>query len=176
MRSIALLAIVVAAAACSHEPPEDPSCRPDMLEPDIAYAGPLDGPGVGEGGALKAPPAGKSYAISSTYLRQKRDEATAKRFQTLMAPIAMALANQQGLVAMQLSFSEKCATARTLSVWEDEAAMYRFVTGPAHLEAANAIDEISRGGSIALHWTGSEKDATWDRAAVQLAANQGPVY
>src|SRR5262245_33190350 len=110
--------LMLSAAACSREPAEDPACRADALEPDIQYAGPLDGPGVPEDGTLAALPAGKKYAISSTYLRQKRDETAQKRFQGLMGPISLQLSNQPGLVAMQLTFSEKCHTARTLTVWQ----------------------------------------------------------
>lgn len=171
-----MLPLMILAAACSREPAEDPACRADALEPDIMYAAPLAGPGVAEDGTIAAPAAGKRYAISSTYLRQKRDEPSQKRFQTLMAPMAMQLSSQPGLVALQLSFSEKCLSARTLTVWQDEAAMVGFVMSDSHQAAIAAIGDVSRGGSIALHWLGSEQDATWDKATAKLGAHAGAEY
>ncbi|MBL8949866.1 MAG: DUF3291 domain-containing protein, partial [Myxococcaceae bacterium] len=119
---------------------------------------------------------GKPYAISSTYLRQPSGEAAEKKFSQLMAPISMQLTNQKGLVAMQLTFSEHCHTARTLTVWEDEAAMYSFVMSKAHVDAMAAVGELSRGGSIALHWSGSDRDATWSTATQKLGAHSGAQY
>jgi len=171
-----ILPLLLVAAACSREPAEDPSCRADLLESDLAYAGPLAGPGVAGDGTVKAPAAGKPYAISSTYLRNKRDEPSQMRFRALSAPISMQLMNQPGLVAVQLGFSEKCLTARTLTVWEDEAAMYAFVASDAHKTAVASIGEVSRGGSVAMHWMGSEKEATWEKATAKLGAHSGPEY
>ena len=98
------------------------------------------------------------------------------RFQELVEPIATDLASRDGLVGLSTGGSPGCGTARTLAVWRDDAAMFAFVTGEAHSAAMAAIDELSRGGSVVTHWLGDQTSATWENAAEQLAAEDGPTY
>ena len=112
--------------------------------------------------------------MSSTYLQLK--PAQQGRFQELLEPIETDLASRDGVVALSFGGSPACGTARTLAVWRDEAAMFAFVTGEAHSAAVSAIDELSRGGSVVTHWAGDESSATWEAAAAQLAADDGPTY
>jgi quinol monooxygenase YgiN len=159
------------AGSGSTEAPEaDPfaGCAPGTLEADM-NAAPLSGPGV-QDGALEP----GEYIVSSTYLQLKPDKLD--RFQELLKPIEADLASRDGVVALSFGGSPTCGTARTLAVWRDEAAMFSFVTGEAHSAAVGAIDELSRGGSIVTHWTGDQASATWDAAAGQLAADDGPTY
>jgi heme-degrading monooxygenase HmoA len=152
---------------------EDPlaDCTRGQMEADLESS-PLAGSAVREDGTL----APGRYIVSSTYLRLQPGEVALARFQQLMGPIAQALETQEGLVAIQLAASERCGTARTLSVWRDAEAMYGFVVGPAHQAAVEAVGEVSRGGSIVTHWEDDERGATWEKAARQLAADPGPFY
>jgi len=138
---------------------------------------PLSGPGVDpETGELKPPPAA-GYIVSSTYLRLKSKPGEFQRFGELMGPIQQALAEQPGLLALQLSTSDSCSSARTLAVWESADAMYEFVTSPAHMAAVDAVGEVSRGGSIVTSWRASQTgEATWDEAVRKLDADNGPFY
>lgn len=151
---------------------EDPfaNCTRDSMEADL-QASPLAGSAVRADGTLTP----GQYIVSSTYLRLRPGEGQA-RFGQLMGPILESLQAQEGLVALQLGTSERCGTARTLSVWKDEAAMYVFVAGSAHQAAVNAVEAVSRGGSIVTHWADDERGVSWEKAARQLAADPGPFY
>jgi hypothetical protein len=148
----------------------DDGCREDELEADMPRT-PLAGDDVVDG----AVPAG-SYAISSTYLRLPEGEAARERFFALVGPVLADLTTREGAVASALALSASCNTARTLTVWRDQDAMYEFVAGEAHLAAMAAVGEVSRGGSIAKHWLGDESEANWDSAAEQLGAFDGRTY
>lgn len=152
-------------------PPEGPLCARGTLEPDLAMQTPLMGSGVDPATGAIAPPPSGSYVVSSTYLALKPDPAAQARFGELTGPIQAALMNQEGLVGLQLASSKSCVTARTLTIWASEEAMYAFVTGPAHMEAASSFSEVSRGGSVVTHWSAaSTGEIRWEEAAKKLAA------
>ncbi|WP_164018605.1 antibiotic biosynthesis monooxygenase family protein [Pyxidicoccus trucidator] len=152
---------------------EDPlaDCARERLEEDLQML-PLAGAAVRADGTLEP----GSYIVSSTYLKLRPEPEALARFQALMGPISESLQAQQGLVALQVASSERCGTARTLSVWRDEAAMYSFVSGSAHQAAVSSVREVSRGGSIVTHWTDNERGVSWTKAARQLGADPGPFY
>lgn len=150
---------------------EDPACMVAGLEPDLRMS-PLQGPAVDANGALAA----GQYVFSTTQLRMKSTAAAAQRFNEVMGGIGAALETQPGLLAHSVATSTRCNTARTLTVWRDEAAMYAFSSGGPHANAVAAVSEISRGGSRVTHWNGPATDATWDNAALTLTASTGPSY
>jgi hypothetical protein len=122
------------------------------------------------------PPA-EGYVVSSTYLRLQHTPEAARRFQELNGPIAADLMTRPGLLAIEFGIAGRCNTARTRSVWASTEAMYEFVTGEAHGAAVQAIDELSRGGSVVTHWTAKTLEETsWDEAAARLRGDKGPVY
>lgn len=189
-RGCALAALLVL-AACGQSPtepsheampdmataPATSECSREVLEPDTQPS-PIAGAGVDAmTGTLAAPKSGK-YIVSTTYLTLKPGADVAQRFGALMGPIMAQLKAQRGLAAISLASSQKCGTARTLAVWEDEAAMYEFVASPAHVSAISAIGEVSRGQSLVHHF--SETDAaravSWSAVVTQLKAITGPLY
>ncbi len=79
--------------------------------------------------------------------------------------------------ASQLGVSMSCATARTFTVWRDEAAMMAFVTSAAHGAAVARIGEISRRESLVTHRTGAVvAEISWDEELVRLNEDTGPLY
>jgi heme-degrading monooxygenase HmoA len=152
----------------------DDGCARGSIESDLAFT-PMSGPKV-EGGALVAPGA-EGYVVSSTFLRLRPGEESNKRFQELFAPILAGFAARPGMQAFQLGLSASCNTARTLSVWSSTEAMYDFVTSDEHMAAVNAVGEVSRGGSVVVHWDATNVDeSSWDEAARKLASASGPFY
>lgn len=161
-----------AGGGASHDPPGIPGCARTKMETDLK-AGALAGPGVDASGALKPLP--KGAYVSSTYLAIKTDAATQKQFQGLATKVIGVLASTPGLLAFSVGISQSCSTARTLSVWQDEASMVKFSVGPEHAAAAAAIDQLSRGGSIVTAWAASDvHEASWDYALTQLGDATGP--
>ncbi len=153
----------------------DDGCPRGTLELDIAYT-PRTGPKVDASGTLMPPP-GDGYVVSTTFLRLRPGDEAGKRFAELFGPVALQLQHQPGLEALQLATSANCGTARTLSVWSSLEAMYDFVASDAHQAAANAVSELSRGGSTVIHWSAENvEQASWQEAAGRLAAAKGPFY
>ncbi|MET0385128.1 MAG: hypothetical protein ABW321_04175 [Polyangiales bacterium] len=189
-----------AAGAAAPTTPEPSSEAPDAAAPsgdaaadpgEVAQPSPAAdgcGRGVIEGDLVTPTPDGGNvpvtelqvppgrYVVSTTYLQLRQDDAGRARFGELMVPIMAELASRPGLVGVSLSTSRSCGTARTLSVWEDDAAMLGFVTSEAHLAAMGAVTEVSRGGSLVTHWEGDETTVSWQSAADHAGAAEGPFY
>ncbi|MRG97494.1 antibiotic biosynthesis monooxygenase family protein [Polyangium spumosum] len=175
----ALLSVsLLACGGSDAEPPSQPppvtsgdGCVRDELEPDFEPT-PLQGAGVDAEGKL----APGTYLVSSTYIHRKGTPESDAKFGELVGPIVQALQSQPGLVAFQLGTSASCSAGRTLTVWEDEEAMYQFVGSPAHAEAMARTGEVSRGDSVVTSWQDDERGATWEKALEKLAAETGPTY
>lgn len=166
MRTLALFLVL---AGCGPTIDET-RCTRATLESDLRTTGALSGKGVDPGtGALKA----GHYVISSTYLKLATSPAGQKAFREVMEGIASSIDTQPGLEASLLTTSAECLSARTLSVWKDEASMYAFVGSPAHVRAMTRAQEMSRGGGGVTHWAGTESDATLEVGAQKLGAKPG---
>ena len=177
MKKAFLFGLSIQFIACG-EPqiPNDTLCRGAALEDDIAYGAPLKGTGVDTSGNLKAPPEGTQYQVSTTYLRFKPDEKSIALFRELMVSVGEELQRSEGLVAFQLGGSDTCRTARTISVWESEATMGKFVVSAAHRRAMASIGQLSRGGSATRSWKGNESVATWNEATRLLGEVEGSSF
>lgn len=181
LRAITLVASSIAlfAVACAPVNTQEdasvfdagPQCRANLNEPDFQPS-PWQS---GAGQTLQALPAG-SYMVSATYLTLRPGSAAAQEFQQLMTAINMDLRTRDGLVAYSVNTSSACLTARTVSVWRDEAAMLAFVRAPAHLAGVSAISRISRGGSNTTHWSANASDITWPAAIERIGAAPGPTF
>lgn len=147
-----------------------PGCSRGTMEDDF-QAAPLMGPGVQNGVLPKG-----EYLISTTYLQLRQDATAQSKFNDLMQPLVADLMTRSDLVAVSLGTSASCGTARTLSVWRDDAAMMGFVAGPAHRAAMSSVREISRGGSMVTSWLGNEGDATWKVSAEHAGQDDGPQF
>lgn len=165
---------------------DDPfaDCDRGVLEADIMGADQMGnpiplvwmGPGVDPMTGMLVDD-GSTYVVSSTYLAMKPDPAAQQAFGEVTPPIVPELFGNPGVVAFQLGSSNACASARTLTVWRDEAAMMAFVMSDAHATAAARIGEISRGSSVVTHWTGATvAEIDWDIAVEHVAADAGPFY
>jgi len=150
--------------------PTAAECERFKLETDFEGA-PLTGPRVQDGELMEG-----DYIISSTYLQLRAEPEARQKFGELMQPIMADLMKRDGLLALSFGDSKRCGTARTLAVWRDDVAMFGFVTGEAHGRAVQAIDALSRGGSVVMHWNGDKNSANWSSAMNYLAEAEGPFY
>ncbi len=166
MMTMAMLALV----GCGTAHPNDTLCVRSYTEPDLRVAGALTGPGVD---AATGKLAAGTYLFSSTYLRLSTDAAGQQTFQSAFKAISDSLATTPGLVAFQFATSDECLTARTLSVWKDDASMYGFVGGAAHSSAISEMSKLSRGGGVVTHWSGTEADATMDVGIAHVSVAAG---
>ncbi|MCU0687999.1 MAG: hypothetical protein MUF34_38110 [Polyangiaceae bacterium] len=187
--SLLLATVVLAASACGNDDDDakggsvsaetsNDGCARGTLEADLSnyqgqttYEGEvlagqtkLVGPGVDATGKLKP----GSYVFSSTYLRMPTDGSALGRFLQLSAPMLESLPTLPGLVAFSFSSEPSCTALRTLTVWENEEAMFAFAASASHRTAVAATSEVSRGGSAVTHWSGTEADGTWTKSAAEL--------
>lgn len=152
-------------------------CTREFLEEDLVVIDTMGNPGpVRWYGPGADPETGEliddgetEYHVSVTYLALRPENI--EQFLGLIPNVNQALFSNPGLVAVQLADSQQCATARTLTVWTDEAAMYEFVGSQAHVDAIVAFPDISRGQSTLASFGGVKaSDITWDRALAELEA------
>jgi hypothetical protein len=152
-------------------------CVATQLEADLG-ASPLAGAIVNpETGEVTMPEDGSEVLVAMTYLRLQGTEASSARFDEVMGGILGSLGQSEGLLASSLAVSERCGTARTMTVWRDQASMMAFVISDAHSAAMSVVSEISRGGSITQHFqTSSAADIDWAAAAAKFVDHTGPQY
>lgn len=159
-------------------------CDRGVLEPDLLSQDPMGNPvptgwfGAGVDPATGAlVDDGSTYVVSATYLTLRPDGDAQAAFGEVMGPIVPELYGNPGLVASQLGVSSSCGTARTFTVWRDQAAMMAFVTSAAHTAAIARVGEMSRGQSLVTHWVAAPvAEITWDEALARLVADTGPFY
>ncbi|MFO0599372.1 MAG: hypothetical protein U0228_28955 [Myxococcaceae bacterium] len=168
--SIATLVLAACGGAMTTTPtpmlPPDDECTRGLAEADLV-ATPWSGPGVQADGGLVEQ---NDVVVTTTFLALEPDEASAKAFREVFAEIRTDLDTREGLIAWRTSTSTRCVTARTLTVWTDEAKMFAFVNGQAHGKAVRAVVELSRGHSAVTQWRGPTSDATFETAIQKIGA------
>lgn len=148
------------------EPPgiaELAACDESDLQP-IGWMGPAFDPETGKLLApLEAP-----YIVATTVGWHTPENSEALESHT--TPVAMDIFNHAGLIAVNLALSPRCGSARTLSVWRDEASLMMFVLGKVHSAAISGGLKYTLGWET-THWTETAADAppSWELARQRLA-------
>lgn len=155
--------------------PRDEFCVATEVEEDsfvVAGVGAMDGP------PSFPPSLPPGAVVSSTYLRLKDTEEAQQRFDELNGPITAELtAPAEGLMGLSIRISLECNTARTITVWESEEALMKFVLGDAHINAVRATGELSRGGTITDVWEADTvENFEWATVVAGFANHDGPVF
>jgi hypothetical protein len=141
------------------EMPTEMDAQPLCVEDDFGGTGWL-GPAV-QDGVLTLDPA-TTYRVSTTVLYLQDGDTPFQTFNQKIGPILGEMATMDGLLAWHLGSSEKCGAQRTITVWRDIDAMYRFVGSPAHVDAMGITSDVARdarvtswdsvGADVALEW------------------------
>lgn len=78
---------------------------------------------------------------------------------------------REGLLGASFGISMACGSARTITLWQDEASMMAFVVGEAHSTAIATALPATRAWET-THWSEATDDQppTWDRARAELDA------
>lgn len=156
-------------AACGPALAPDSECTRGLKESDLADSA-WTGPGVKADGTL----ASQDVVVSTTFLRLKSDPTASDLFGSLFKDINTDLQTRQGLVAWKVLTSSRCNTARTMSVWKDEASMYAFAGAKAHAAAVAKIASLSRGGTAVTHWHDNASNVTLEQAITHIGAADAP--
>ena len=86
-------------------------------------------------------------------------------------PVISNVFTHEGLLGASFGLSDACGSARTLTLWRDEAARMKFVFGQVHGAAImNGLQHTI--GWETTHWTetASKQPPTWEQAKQRLAA------
>jgi hypothetical protein len=140
------------------------SCPEDDLS-ILPFAGPAFDP---QTGALVEPlPSG--HVVATTVGWPKSDGWDLLNQQTNL--VIGDLFVRDGLLGASFGISEACGSARTISLWRDEAALMQFVIGETHMTAIQTALPSTKAWETA-HWTETSDDQppTWERARAELDA------
>lgn len=141
-------------------------CEPTDLVMLSEWTGPAFDPATGE---LLAPlPAGHVEAVVNGWAIQT-EEAAQLRVEHAMNVIPDLFA-RDGFLGFEGMESVECNLSASHSLWRDEAAMYAFVQGNAHLTAMGA-GHTMHDFSAGAHWTGERREQapTWREGVDMLA-------
>jgi hypothetical protein len=141
------------------------SCTDD----DIADA--FGGPGWDATKGAPLPPVQASYVAATTIMLKSSDPNKNATFAKVVPPILGDMPKMPGLIGYQVSISQKCPYARTLTVWKDTASMMGFVMSPNHAAAMSQASQTGDGGAV-TEWDVNAADMppTWATARQQIAA------
>jgi len=123
-----------------------------------------------ETGALLEPlPEGHIVATTAGWSRA--DEAARQLLGDHSNLVIVDLMTHEGLLGATFGESEGCGSARTLTIWRDEASLVKFAAGPVHVTAIREALDATRAWET-THWTGvaGAEAPTWDEARARLAA------
>jgi heme-degrading monooxygenase HmoA len=146
-------------------------CNAATLESDNDPS-PWMGPAADASGKLQLDPS-KKYVVSTTYgmpVPGPDGAPVTAMYQQIFGRIQQQLMSQQGLLALNLAGSDKCASGRTLAVWESEDAMYDFVTSDAHTAAMTNVHTLLKPGYAVTHYQADAlAQISWEAAVPHLA-------
>jgi len=122
------------------------------------------------GGLLAEPRSSYVVFTSQAYPKAARREL----FRTYVGAIAAQFDASRGALALAVGTDDGCGVGRTLSIWEDESALFDFASSGAHAEAMSRGEEYFESFKI-THWTASADeidslDWTSARRALEAAA------
>ncbi len=140
----------------------------DCVEPAMAEARPLSGPGYDPAMGLLEPVQG-TYLVATTKVWVP--ESNQEEFLQLSTAVAQELDQTPGMVAYALGFEPTCGFFRTLSVYRSEAEMVSFVVSDVHALAMSRYSELVVTGKAASWEISAEAfPPTWASADERLAA------
>lgn len=173
-RALLLAVLAPLASACTTEPADDDDdapltleqriealadCTPTDVQVFVPWTGPAFDPATG---ALLEPlPAGHVEAVVNGWL-DRSEEATALR-EEHAAIVVSDLFTHEGFLGFEAVESIECDFSFSHSLWRDEAAMYGFVTAPAHAKAMSMTSRMHH-ESAGAHWVGEARaePPTWE--------------
>ncbi|MBZ5710556.1 hypothetical protein [Nannocystis pusilla] len=165
------LSLLLAAAACDSNdaPPEEPTIAELAAcdESDMQFV-PFMGPAFDDNGELVAPLPLPHVVATTTgwHTPENRDALDAET----QLPV-MDIFTHEGLLGAAFAWSDKCGSARTISLWRDDASRRKFVYGTVHSAAIMKGLKYTRGWET-TNWSEktADKPPTWDDVRTRLEA------
>ena len=145
-----------------------------MCDEELQVGIPLFGPGIDpETGDVLGD--AESYIVSTTQIILRPEAEAQMQFDELVDGVVGQIMMTPGLVGMSFAGEPGCGSARTLTIWEDTAAMYGFTASGAHAEAMTHTYEVGLTGRV-VYWEHAAADGppTWEQALAELS-DVGPI-
>ncbi|WAS99333.1 hypothetical protein [Nannocystis punicea] len=159
----AFYALTLLLPACDNDdPPQDEptiaelaACDESDLDPT-----PFMGPAFDDSGDLIAP-LPQPHVVATTVGWHTPENTDALSAET--QPPMMDLFTHDGFLGARFATSERCGSARTISLWRDDAARMKFVFGTVHSKAIKNGLKFTQGWET-TNWseTASDQPPTWD--------------
>jgi hypothetical protein len=142
----------------------------DCDELAFVEARPLQGRGFdrSRGGLLAEPRPSYVVFASQAYPNPARRDL----FRAFLGAIVAQFDASRGALALAIGTDEGCGVGRTLSIWEDESALFEFATSGAHADAMSRGNEYFESFKT-THWTASADELgslDWANARQALEA------
>jgi hypothetical protein len=159
--------LLPACAADDDPPPAEPTLAElAACDESVAQFTPFMGPAFDDDGQLLAPlPVPHIVATTAGWhIPEHRDALTAETQPPMMDVFA-----HEGLLGAAFIWSDRCGSARTISLWRDDASRRRFVHGQAHSAAITRGLKYTRGWET-TNWieTVATEPPTWDLVRARL--------
>lgn len=171
----ASLALLLVLPACDgdNDPPAEPTVAELAAcdESDAEFV-PFMGPAFDENGELIAPlPVPHVVATTVGWHIPEKSELLGEETQ----PPMMDVFTHDGLLGAAFNWSDRCGSARTITLWKDDASRRKFVYGQVHSTAIMRALKYTRGWET-THWTEtvSTRPPTWDDVRARLDERRKP--
>jgi heme-degrading monooxygenase HmoA len=120
----------------------------DVVNHEAVLNAPFDGPGWDAKGKKPRDATPRRVVVAGTHLMLPNKLAAHRSFWNSMTSIRKALKDQPGFIGYATRTATDLSEDWTMSVWENEEAMYDYVTGQAHADAINALEPYATGGWV----------------------------
>lgn len=166
----AFYALSLLLPACDQDdPPQEEPTIAELAacdESDMQFV-PFMGPAFDENGELVAP-LPLPHVVATTVGWHAPEQREALEAET--AAPTMDVFTHDGLLGASFGWSDKCGSARTITLWRDDAARMKFVFGTVHSKAVKNGLKHTKGWET-THWseTAAEKPPAWDDVRRRLS-------
>lgn len=110
------------------------------------------------------------YVVATTAGWARPEERHRSALGQASEQVSEAIFESPGLLGVSFGGSTRCDSARTLSLWTDEAAMLAFVRGAAHGAAMPLVPSTTLGWETTRWPSMDDAPPTWQSARDRLAA------
>ncbi len=161
----------LACVSSTDEPSEDEVIERLAGCPETDFgASPFAGPAFDPDTGVLLEPLPTPHVVATTVGWPVPDAPGLEEFGTRIEEITMNIFTRDGFLGVSLGGSDVCGSARTLSIWRDEAALMEFVYTPPHGDSFGLVRPDLIQGWETMHWVETESSAppSWVAAKAHL--------
>jgi quinol monooxygenase YgiN len=120
----------------------------EVVDRQAVLNAPFEGPGWDSKASKPKDETPRRVVVAFTHLMLPNKAKAHQEFWDVMTPIRERLGKQAGLIGYATRVSLDLSEDWTLSVWENEEAMYDYVLGEEHMDAVKRLESYATGGWV----------------------------